>query len=195
MSRVFSLAASALVLSAALAPPRVGGDELESSAERAQALVDFVKKESEAQTQAPSILGEIDPKEASAYDRTIARTLRTRKVDLRLEAAPVADLVRLLAEISELNVVLTAKARAALQATPREVTVKLRGLTLEQTFNVLSRQLGEYRFVLRYGAVMLALRDEFPPPQITRFYLVEDIVRARPDFAAPRLALEPRDPK
>jgi len=59
--------------------------------------------------------------------------------------------------------------------------------------NLIALQLGEYRFTLRYGAVVLIKAEEYRPRRILRMYDVSDVVRKPRDFPAPRLGLGKED--
>ena len=160
----------------------------EARAERLLQVVESQVKESAAPA-GSSLLEGVDPRRAPAEVRKAAATLRRTRIDLHLEKEPVEEALDLLHQVSGLPFVLSAKARQALAAEKAELTLHLRDLPLENCLNLLALQLGDYRFVIRYGAVMLIRGEEYRPRRVLVVYEVSDIVRSRPDFPAPKLGL------
>ncbi|MBI4607292.1 MAG: hypothetical protein HY721_35450 [Planctomycetes bacterium] len=163
----------------------------EDAASREEQILRLVRSIAEARDRdEPNVLGTVDPSTAPAQALKVARVLRSTPVDLKLEKTPVADVLKLLHAVSGLPFLMSAKAREAAAAEKLEVTFSVSELPLENVLNLLAIQLGAYRFVVRYGAVVLVRADEHRPKTILRVYDVSDVVRARPDFPAPRLGLD-----
>ena len=141
----------------------------------------------------PGVLSGIDLKTAPADVRKVAKTVRDTKLDLVVEKQSLDSVLAILKEASGLTFIVTPKAREAMKEmkeTALELTLSLRGLTLENVLNLLAVQLGDCRFTVRYGAVLLVQKDEYRPVKTFRMYEVRDLIRRRPDFVAPTLALE-----
>ena len=138
---------------------------------------------------APSVLGDVDLRTAQPEVRRIARTLRETLLDVRFEKRPVREVLDFFHQVSNLNFVVSAKARKALEESKRTVDLSLRKLPLENVLNLLALHLGGLRFTLRYNAVLLITDEEYRPRRVTVIYDVTDLVQERPDFPAPPLAL------
>ncbi len=138
---------------------------------------------------APSVLADVDLRSASAEVKRVARVLRETRLDLSIEKQGPEEVLAVLREVSGLNFAVSPKAKAALVEEKAALTLELRGLPLEAVLDLLALQLGEYRFTLRYGLVVLIRDEEYRPVKLIRFYDVTDLIRPRPDFVAPPLAL------
>jgi hypothetical protein len=164
--------------------------------ERARKLVELLQALEEGSGDTARVLDGIDLERASPDLKKLARTLRETRVDLVLEKQGVEATLDLLHQVSGVNFIITPRARAALKAAGTELTLALRGLTVENALNLLLLQLGDYRFTVRYGAVLLVLKEEYQTPKTMRIYEVTDIIRRPRNFPAPTLALpEPRERK
>jgi len=193
--RRMSRALWALLPSLLLAASLPAQDEPDDAAARTQMLLDLLKGLEETHQPNPSVLAEVDLKRAGPETLKIARTLRQTRLDLVLEDQDLPGALDLLHELSGLNFLITPKAKAALEAEKPKLNMTLRGLTLENILNLLALHLEDYRFAIRYGAVVLMAKEEYRPPKVTRIYPVADLVRPLPDFPAPRLALGSLDEK
>jgi hypothetical protein len=172
-------------------PPR---EEFDPEAEK-ERLLDLITKQVFEKESSPSVLEGIDLSRAPASTRQVARVLRETRLDLILEKEGVAETLKLLSTVSGLNFVLSAKAREALAEERRELSITLRNLPLESILNLLAVHLGDYRFTVRYGAVMLVRKEEHRPQRTTVVYPIHDLVRRPPDFPAPKLGLEDLNPR
>ncbi len=137
----------------------------------------------------PSVLANIDFRRADAATRKIVRALKTTQVGFEIEKQPLEAVLDLFRKLTGVNFVLSAKAAESAKSDKVEVTFTLKGLPLENVLNLLMLQLKDYRFVVRYAAVMLLRTEEYKPETILRVYDVRDLVRPRPDFAAPQMGL------
>ena len=165
-------------------------EEEDSPAARMEVLVDLLQAvASNASDETPSVLAGIDPERAPAGSKRIVRVLRENHVDLVLEKASVRDTVEILRQTSGLNFVITPKAAKALEEEKAAVTVSFRDIPLESALDLLAIHLGEYRFGIRYNAIVLMRREEYRPRKFLRIYDVTDIIRKRTDFVAPPMAL------
>ena len=122
-------------------------------------------------------------------DEKIARALRETRVDLALPKQDLPSTVKLLSQLSGVTMVISRKAREAIDSGKPEVELSVRALTVENVLNLLAVQHRDYRFTVRHGAVLLLHKDEYRPVKVTRLYPVEDLIRPRRDFPAPSLAL------
>jgi len=169
--------------------PLPAQEEAESAADRAEKLIAMIQALEE---EAPSsgVLDGIELEKAPVELRRLARTLRETRLDLILEKRDLPSTVDILRQVTGVNFVISQKARAAIESTKPELTLTLRGLTVENVLNLLQVHLGDLRFTVRYGAVMLVAKEEAPPPKTLRIYDVTDLVRPHRDFPAPTLALK-----
>lgn len=162
-------------------------DDAASRAERLMKLIEAQAGDDKASS--PSVLGDVDLRSAPAEVRKIARVLREKRVEFMLEKQTVDATIEILRDLSGLNFVVSAKARQALDETKPEVTMTLHELPLENCLNLIALHLRDYRFIIRYGAVILVRAEEYKPRRILRIYEVGDIVHPLPDFPAPALGL------
>jgi hypothetical protein len=187
-----STIAATLLISGALAgraPAQVDFEEEDDGSARREMLLKLIEDMQSREAAAPSVLGDLDLRQASAEVRKAARVLRETKVSLSLEKESFEDALDLLRRLSGLSFVISAKARKALAEEKPQLTFTLRELPLENLLNLIAIQHPSYRFTLRYGAVMLLHADEYRPAKVLRVYDVRDIVRPRRHFAAPQLGL------
>ncbi len=190
-------AAAATSLIAALlartgAAQETGG---ETAAERAEKLVELVREtaqrgEENAAALPRGVLSDLDPLKIPAEAKAIVRVLRERRVTLRLEKQDLSAVIDLLRQVSGLSFVVSRAAQEALEKDRPQVNLLLSNLPLENVLNLVAMHLGTYSFTVRDGAVILALSREIRPRLVTRLYPVQDLVRPRPDFVAPTLALK-----
>lgn len=166
------------------------GSEDGTSEDRAAFLEKAVAAALRPSDSEPSVLDGIDPARAPDEVLRVVKTLRNTIVDVAFEKQDVDGCLAILRQASGLAIVVSKKARESLAEEAPEVTLALERLPLENVLNLLALQLGEYRFAIRYGALMLMRKDEYQPKPILRVYDVRDIVRKPPDFPAPPLALE-----
>jgi hypothetical protein len=165
-------------------------DEAEDADARAERLLKLVEMQTAAaEAAAPSVFEGVDLRRAPAEVRKAVQVLRGTRVDLLLEKQTVDEALEILHGVSGIPFIVSARARQALAQEKPEVTLSLRDLPLMNCINLLALQLGEYRFVVRYGAVMLIRSEEYKPRKALVIYEVSDIVRPRPDFPAPQLGL------
>lgn len=171
----------------------------EGPAERAQALVDLLQSLPE-ESPTPGVLSGIDltgapARQVSIEVKRIARALKETRVDLALEKQDLPRTVKLLSDLSGVAFVISRKARESIDADKPEVNLTARRLSVENAVNLLAVQHRDFRFTVRHGAVLVLHKDEYRPVKVTRIYPVHDLIRPRPDFPAPRLALgSPDDP-
>jgi hypothetical protein len=184
--------AGLLIAAVALAPPaaRAEDDEGDSAEARKELLEKTIAALLEDDNEAPRrVLDGVDPRRASAAELKAIRILKTKRVNLRIEKQTLEGAIAILRELSGLNFVVSRKAREAAEAEPVEITMELDDLPLENIVNLIALQMKGYRFILRYGAVLLIRDEEHRPRNILRVYDVSDVVRPRPDFPAPALGL------
>ena len=152
-------------------------------------LLAVLRAQVEKGSDEPSILGDWDLAEASVLVKRVARVLRDTKVEVHLEDATVSDVLDLMRSISGLNFIISRKAQELIEARDPRITMDLSDLPLENFINLLALYLGDFRFTIRYGAIVMVRRDEYKRRLVERSYTVRDIVRRPPDYPAPRLGL------
>jgi hypothetical protein len=164
----------------------------ETAAERAEKVAEVLRTAAQESSD-PSVLAGIDPRTASAAERRTIRTIRAKRVSIALEDQPIEAALKILREVTGLSFAMSAKAREAAREEGLAVSIALENLSVENVLNLIALQLGEYRFTLRYGVVVLIRAEEYRPRTILRMYDVSDVVRRPRDFPAPRLGLGKED--
>jgi hypothetical protein len=167
-------------------------EEEETAEERAARIAEMLQAAA-SEGNEPSVLAGVDPRTASAAERRAIRTIRSKRVTISLEKQTVEDTLKILKEVTGLSFAMSAKARAAVREAGLEVSMDFEQLPVENVLNLMAIQLGDYRFTLRYGVVMLVKVEEYRPRKILRMYEVSDLVRKPRDFPAPRLGLGGKD--
>lgn len=157
---------------------------------RAEELEAFVRAALESKSADPTVLDGVDLRRADEKTRKVVRALKTTRIDFELEKQPLESALELFRKVTGISFVLSAKAAEAAKADKVEVTFAIKGLPLENVLNLLMIHLRDYRFVIRYGAILLVKSEEHKTEQILKVYDVSDLVIPRPDFEAPKLALE-----
>jgi len=163
--------------------------EADDASSRAEKLEAFIKQSVASASASPAVLADFDAKRADAASRKAALALQTTKVGFNLSKVPLEDALTLFAKVSGVSFTLTAKAREAAKSKETKVTILSSELPLENVLNLLMEQLPDYRFAVRYGAVVCMLKEEHKPKTVLVIYDVTDVVRPRPDFPAPKLGL------
>lgn len=184
-----------VALAAAILAARWGGAEEtgEGKAIPVEKLEELIRRASEARA-APSVLAGVDLARASRAVLAAVRALRIARVDVAFEKTGMKDVLELFQSVSGLPFIMTKKAREACEKDRVQVTLELKGLSLESVLDILVLQLDGFRFVVRHGAVVLLREEEYRPEKVLVLYDVSDLVRERPDFPAPPLALSPKTP-
>ena len=172
-----------------LLPVGAQAQEEDSAESREEALVRMLGA-IEAADDAPSILRSFDPRRATAAERKAVRVLKTTRLAVDFQAQPLEEVLRTLHVATGLTFVASARATEAARDAELKVTFAVDGLPLENALNLLAFSLRDYRFVLRYGAVVLVKTEEAKARRTLRIYDVSDLVRPRPDFPAPPLGLD-----
>ena len=124
--------------------------------------------------------------------KTIRSRLKVRVASVEFEDEPFEQVIQFLRELSGINFVLTKEASEALEG--GDGTVRLAEVTdlpLENVLNlVLQGNDPPFTYVIRSGAVLIGPSDSVRNDVFLEFYEVSDITKDKPDFRAPRLALE-----
>ncbi|MGB1397852.1 MAG: type II secretion system protein GspD, partial [Planctomycetota bacterium] len=124
--------------------------------------------------------------------KTIRSRLKVRVASVEFEDEPFEQVIQFLRELSGINFVLTKEASDALEG--GDGTVRLAEVTdlpLENVLNlVLQGNDPPFTYVIRSGAVLIGPSDSVRNDVFLEFYEVSDITKDKPDFRAPRLALE-----
>ncbi|MAJ28018.1 hypothetical protein CBD41_01205 [bacterium TMED181] len=128
----------------------------------------------------------------SQQEKTIRSRLKVRVASVEFEDEPFEQVIQFLRELSGINFVLTKEASDSLEG--GDGTVRLAEVTdlpLENVLNlVLQGNDPPFTYVIRSGAVLIGPSDSVRNDVFLEFYEVSDITKDKPDFRAPRLALE-----
>ena len=137
----------------------------------------------------PDVLAGVDLRRPSPDVRKMVRVLTGTVISVELVDQEVGTTLDLLRDITGLNFVISRRARKSLEEEDARWNIHLRNLSVRRLLNLLAMQLGDYRFTLRYGAVVMVHKEEYRPKLTFRTYDIRDIVRPRRSFRAPRLGL------
>ncbi len=167
------------------------GAETPARGMSADDVLALVKSVEAATPSAPSLLADLDVR--TEQGRTLARRLRTTRLDIAFDRASVDDVLAYVQKTAGFTVVVSAKARAALAHEAPKVSLRLRNLAALDVLELLAAQLGEYRFSARHGVLMLFTNAEYRPVTVLKVYDVRDLTAPRRDFTGPRLSLKLTD--
>jgi hypothetical protein len=117
----------------------------------------------------------------------VARAIRQTRLSVDFTASSVKDVLDYLRTVTRLNFVVSAKAQAALAEEQPKIRLSLASHPLEDILELVTAQIGDYRFTLRSRAIVLVRLEEYRPVTVLRIYNVSDLLRPRPDFKAPAL--------
>ncbi len=137
----------------------------------------------------PDVLAGVDLRRPTPDVRKMVRVLTGTVISVELVDQEVGTTLDLLRDITGLNFVISRRARKSLEEEDARWNIHLRNLSVRRILNLLAMQLGDYRFTLRYGAVVMVHKEEYRPKLTFRTYDIRDIVRPRRSFRAPRLGL------
>ncbi len=137
----------------------------------------------------PDVLAGVDLRRPTPDVRKMVRVLTGTVISVELVDQEVGTTLDLLRDITGLNFVISRRARKSLEEEDARWNIHLRKLSVRRILNLLAMQLGDYRFTLRYGAVVMVHKEEYRPKLTFRTYDIRDIVRPRRSFRAPRLGL------
>ncbi len=168
---------------------------LEDPGDREAELLELIHEVLRHKSSRRSFVNDVDPVHGRRENRRVAYKLRTNRVSVTLEDQSIDDLFDFLRRTTGINFVTSRKARESLDEDDRRLSFSLRDLSVESLLNLVERQMKDYRFTVRYGAVLLVRREEYRPRKYLRFYDVRDIIRRPPSFPAPRLGLGDVDGK
>lgn len=166
-----------------------GEDEIADPEERAELIIKLIEDATRRSSSTTSVLAGVDLARAPAATRRAARVIRTQRVSFAVDGMDVESVIDLLRQLSGLNFTISRRAREALAEEGRTVSLELRNLPLENVLNLVAMQLGDYRFTIRYGAVMLVRKEEYHPKLILKIYDIRDLLHEPRDFRAPKLGL------
>ena len=154
-------------------------------------MIRSVMKESAAR---PSVLNEIDSAHARPSERKIARALRRTRLNVSFHKKSLEEILDYLRKVTELNFVVSAKARKLLSEKRPVLTLQLKNLRLSDILDLIVTEAGEFRFTVRSGSLVLVTKREYRPRKVLRIYDVRDIVTPLPDFPAPSLGASLKAP-
>jgi hypothetical protein len=186
------LLAPAVVAATVLAAPSTFAEDnvfCFDTGDREEELLELIHEVLRHRSSRRSFVNDVDPVRGRRENRLVAYKLRTNRVSVTLEDQSIDDLFDFLRRVTGLNFVTSRKARESLKDDDRRLSFSLRDLSVESLLNLVERQMKDYRFTVRYGAVLLVRREEYRPRKYLRSYNIRDLVRRPPDFPAPRLGL------
>lgn len=127
----------------------------------------------------------------TSIDADIKARLETQHLTIEFRDIPLEEVIDTLQSISGLNFVLTKEARDALESASPVRLAEVKDLPLRNILRlVLEGQEPRFGYVLKSGAIVIGPTDSLSEDTYLEFYEVSDIVRDRPDFKAPKLALD-----
>ena len=166
-----------------------GSDDDESDGSiRAERLIEMVQEILDRPPN-PDVLAGVDLRRPTPDVRKMVRVLTGTVISVELVDQEVGTTLDLLRDVTGLNFVISPRARKSLEEEDARLNIHLRNLSVRRILNLLAMQLGDYRFTLRYGAVVMVRKEEYRPKVYFRTYDIQDIVRPRRSFRAPRLGL------
>ncbi|MCI0650988.1 MAG: hypothetical protein L0Z55_03815 [Planctomycetes bacterium] len=126
----------------------------------------------------------------SAQDIAIRAQLQ-QKIGVDFDDRPFLEVLDFLRSVSTINFVLTKEARDALADADRKVRLVAKDLPIVNILTIILES-GEPKFAytIQNGAVVIGPTDAIRSETFLEFYEVSDITKQRPDFPAPKLALE-----
>lgn len=179
-----------LIASTPLLSKRAAASEIEPHGSTEEHIFELIDETVREYERTAGVYETLNLRRASARERKIARVLKKEKISLEIVDQGVKSTLGLLREITGLNIVVSGKACKALKVDDPKVSITLRDLPVENVLNLIALHLGDYRFVVRYGALQLVTRDEYRVRLKLRVYNIRDVLYAPPDFPAPKLGLE-----
>lgn len=128
----------------------------------------------------------------SNESREIKARLATQTVTIEFADVAFEEVIDSLQTISNVNFVLTKEAREALEDSDEPVRLaEVKELPLENVLRlVLNSRDPKFSYVIKNGAVVVGPSDSISEDIYLEFYEVSDITTRRPDFKAPKLALD-----
>ena len=129
----------------------------------------------------------------TAAEKEIKQRLRDPLEIFIPEGSEFKEALRLLRELSGVNIILNKEAKEAVDSESPEVNLaRVRDLPLENILNLVLDQVPDANFgySIQNGAVIVGPRDTLRQTNYLHFYDIVDITQPRPDFPAPKLALD-----
>ncbi|NCG12290.1 MAG: hypothetical protein GWP38_02975, partial [Planctomycetia bacterium] len=128
----------------------------------------------------------------SVQEKTIRSRLKVRVASVEFEDEPFEQVIQFLRDLSGINFVLTKEASEALEGGDGTVRLaEVSDLPLENVLNlVLQGNDPPFSYIIRSGAVLIGPSDSVRNDIFLEFYEVSDITKDKPDFRAPKLALQ-----
>ena len=177
---------SVLLAAGLLATPALADDDAE------ERILDLIQ-ESAATERRNSLdrTGTPENEEDREAMRQVYRALDGRRVSVNFDKTPFRDCMNFLRDISDLNIVVSKRARAQLEDDGVEVTLRLRDLKLRNVFELLLKQASkDLRYGIRHGVLFVALDEEWKQDtMILELYDVADLLHGAPDYPGPHMGL------
>ena len=128
----------------------------------------------------------------SVQEKTIRSRLKVRVASVEFEDEPFEQVIQFLRDLSGINFVLTKEASDSLEGGDGTVRLaEVSDLPLENVLNlVLQGNDPPFSYIIRSGAVLIGPSDSVRNDIFLEFYEVSDITKDKPDFRAPKLALQ-----
>jgi hypothetical protein len=157
-------------------------------------LLAIVRKTMAAASTRSTVTGDVDSARAPLHVRAVVRSVRRMRLSVSFQDSTAREAIDFLRTVTRLSFVLSAKARTALTEEKPTVSMDVQNFPLEDILQLLALQLGEYRFTIRSGAIVLLRAEEYRPRKILRVYNVRRILTPPRDFPAPALGASLRAP-
>lgn len=109
------------------------------------------------------------------------------------EETPFKEAISMLRDLSGVNIILNRDAKEAVESeAPQVKLARVRDLPLQNILRLILAQVPDasFDFTIQNGAVVVGPRSSLRKASYLHFYDIVDITQARPDFPAPKLALD-----
>jgi hypothetical protein len=125
----------------------------------------------------------------------IRRRLELQRVSLNFDELALFDAVEFLRQVTDLNIVVSPRARQRVIDSGRTVSLKLRDVRLRNALVLCLRAIdAELAFGVRYGVLYIGERAELRRSTMrVGVYDLGELIHERKDFPAPRLGLPGED--
>jgi len=117
----------------------------------------------------------------------ILRALRTKRLSVRFDEAPLADVVRFLATATGINAMLAPALQDRKDELPK-ISLRLVGVTAANALRTVL-EVTDLGAVVRHGVLMITTREDARGKPVLRLYYIADLTQRLRDFPGPELGL------
>jgi len=150
-------------------------------------LLAIIKKSVARGQKSPSVLGEVDWKADPPSVINLARRIDRKRISVSWKNTPFTEAIKELNLLTGIPFVFSAKARAALKREDPKLDLKVKSLRVADILDLVTEEIGVFRFRIKGGAVLILTAQEFRPRVVLKIYNVGDILHRPRDFPAPAL--------